>query len=190
MTSLLVSHTFTPPSNMIHSTTFNWLKHEIWQSRSIFTPRGAPLDAMWQNGEIHLISSHHVVNGSGPEEQAKRSTKGIFQCHWTCGGDEKNRKNIKRIITWVSSSLRRLQYASCYIYFVFKYSWLGLKLWSDASKDLLRSEKRRDEQAVAPVFLLSPKFSPITISLRADRILPGWRNNKLPPGHKMVQPSR
>ena len=46
---------------------------------------------------------------------------------------------------------------------------------------------RADEQAAAPVFLLSPKFSPITISLRADRILPGWRNNKLPPGHKMVQ---
>ena len=47
-----------------------------------------------------------------------------------------------------------------------------------------------DEQAAAPVFLLSPNFSPITISLRADRILPGWRNNKLPPGHKMVQPYR
>ena len=46
---------------------------------------------------------------------------------------------------------------------------------------------RAGEQAAAPVFLLSPNFSPITISLRADRILPGWRNNKLPPGHKMVQ---
>ena len=77
------------------------------------------------------------------------------------GAQKKARKNIKRIITWVSSSLKRLQYASCHIYvqcFVFKYSWLGLKLWSEASKDLLRPEKWMDEQAAAPVFSSFAKF--------------------------------
>ena len=56
-----------------------------------------------------------------------------------------------------------------------------IKLWTEASKDLLWLEKWMDEQAAAPVFLLSPKFSPITISLRADRILPGWKITNCPP---------
>ena len=54
------------------------------------------------------------------------------------GAQKKQEKHQKN---YHLGQFKRLQYASCHICiqcFVFKYSWLGLKLWSEASKDLLR----------------------------------------------------